>query len=135
MTLVVAGVLRRGDRVLACRRSRPAELAGHWEFPGGKVEAGETPERALVREWREELGIGVRLVAELVAAQGCWPINERLEMRVWWVVDEDADRDAAGPQPGDSHDRVCWANAPELAELAWLPADVAVAVEVARRLR
>lgn len=55
---VVAAVLRdpRG-RILLARRTEGRELAGLWEFPGGKVEPGETPEVALVRELREELGI------------------------------------------------------------------------------
>ena len=47
---VVAGIIRKGGRVLICRRPEGAHLEGKWEFPGGKVEAGESPERALVRE-------------------------------------------------------------------------------------
>lgn len=60
MTPVVAGVLRRDGRYLLARRVRGAE-AGRWEFPGGKLERGETPEQALARELREELGIEVRV--------------------------------------------------------------------------
>lgn len=55
--LVVAAVIVRGGRVLLTRRNAGAHLAGHWEFPGGKVEAGETPAEALRRELQEELGV------------------------------------------------------------------------------
>lgn len=54
---VVAGFLRRGQRVLVGQRPENHSLAGLWEFPGGKIESGETPEAALVRELQEELGI------------------------------------------------------------------------------
>lgn len=54
---VVAGFLRKGDQVLVGQRPENHSLAGLWEFPGGKIEAGETPEFALARELSEELGI------------------------------------------------------------------------------
>jgi mutator protein MutT len=54
---VVAALIRRGGEVLICRRPDRGHLAGKWEFPGGKVEAGETPPQALAREIREELGV------------------------------------------------------------------------------
>jgi 8-oxo-dGTP diphosphatase len=61
LLLVAAAALVDGDgRVLICQRPEGKQLAGLWEFPGGKVEAGETPEDALVRELKEELGIEVR---------------------------------------------------------------------------
>ena len=56
-TLVVAGVFVRGGRLLLARRPEGRDWAGLWEFPGGKVEPGETPEDALVREWREEMDV------------------------------------------------------------------------------
>ncbi len=64
---VVAAVLRdpRG-RILLARRTEGRDLAGLWEFPGGKVESGETPEAALVRELREELGILATVGAEVL---------------------------------------------------------------------
>jgi 8-oxo-dGTP diphosphatase len=58
--VIVAAVIVTDGRVLACERSAPPEAAGRWEFPGGKVEPGETPEATLIRELREELGIDVK---------------------------------------------------------------------------
>ena len=61
LSLVVACALVDSDgRVLICQRPEGKQLAGLWEFPGGKVEAGETPEAALIRELKEELGIEVK---------------------------------------------------------------------------
>lgn len=57
MTGVVAGIIERDGAVLVCRRRAGQAHALKWEFPGGKVEPGESPEAALVRELREELGI------------------------------------------------------------------------------
>ena len=60
MVLVAAAALVDADgRVLICQRPQGKQLAGLWEFPGGKVEAGETPEACLIRELEEELGIAV----------------------------------------------------------------------------
>ena len=59
MVNVVAAVIRRGDKMLICRRPQGKNLAGYWEFPGGKIEGGEDGSSALVRECREELGITV----------------------------------------------------------------------------
>ena len=59
--LVVAAVIGRGESILVTRRKSDAERGGLWEFPGGKVEAGETEPAALEREIREELGCGVEV--------------------------------------------------------------------------
>jgi len=59
--IVSAAVLFEGGRVLLTRRMKGAHLAGFWEFPGGKVEEGEDPEDALVRECREECGIEIEV--------------------------------------------------------------------------
>ena len=60
MIAVVAGVVRRDGRVLLCQRPEGKRLGLLWEFPGGKLEAGESPEAALERELREELAVGTR---------------------------------------------------------------------------
>lgn len=60
VTEVVAALIRRGGKILICRRPAHKARALLWEFPGGKVEAGETKEQALVRECREELAVTVK---------------------------------------------------------------------------
>jgi len=73
MILVVAGVLERAGRILICQRSSRGSHPLQWEFPGGKVEPGETESAALVRELREELAIDVtvgELIARLPGAPG-----------------------------------------------------------------
>lgn len=59
MLIVVAGIAVRDDAVLMAQRPAGKHLAGLWEFPGGKLDAGETPEQALSREFREELSVDV----------------------------------------------------------------------------
>lgn len=61
--IVTAGIIRRHDTVLLTRRPEGSRHAGKWEFPGGKLEANETPAEALTREMREELDLPVRVDA------------------------------------------------------------------------
>ena len=67
MIAVAAGVVYRGNRILLCQRKAGGHQALKWEFPGGKLEAGESPEQALARELREELGVCAR-VGRILAA-------------------------------------------------------------------
>jgi 8-oxo-dGTP diphosphatase len=62
---VVAAVFRRDGLVLACRRAADRPAGGRWEFPGGKIEPGETPQQALCREIGEELGVAITVGALL----------------------------------------------------------------------
>lgn len=61
MTEVAVGIIMRDDEVLLCQRKTGARYGTKWEFPGGKVEQGETPSTCLLRELREELGIDARI--------------------------------------------------------------------------
>ena len=73
MTEVVAAVMERDGRILVCRRRADQPHPLKWEFPGGKVEPGESAEAALVRELGEELGITAVLGTELERYQYCYP--------------------------------------------------------------
>jgi 8-oxo-dGTP diphosphatase len=79
---VVAGVISDArDRILLARRTEGRDLAGLWEFPGGKVDPGETPEQALVRELREELGIDARVGDAVIVVPQQYP-HKRLRLDV-----------------------------------------------------
>lgn len=119
MAAAVVDDLDHPTRLLAARRTEPPALAGGWEFPGGKVEPGETPEAALHREIHEELGVTVRTGRRLAAPteDGSWPLGERYRMTVWLAVVVEGD-----PQPID-HDALQWLAADDLYAVAWLPAD------------
>ena len=61
VTVVAVALLDADNRILLARRPAGKKMAGLWEFPGGKIEAGETPEAALVRELKEELSVDIRV--------------------------------------------------------------------------
>lgn len=69
---VVAGLLRKGPQVLVGQRPENHSLAGQWEFPGGKIELGESPEVALARELHEEIGIEAEIGALRMAVTHCY---------------------------------------------------------------
>lgn len=70
---VAAAVVLRADRVLLTQRPPGGALGLQWEFPGGKIEAGETPEMAVVREVREELGVEARVVGRMHVERHAYP--------------------------------------------------------------
>lgn len=108
------------SRLLAARRTAPARLAGGWEFPGGKVEPGEEPAAAAVREAHEELGVRV-VLGEQVG--GDWPLSGRMVMRLWWAAVPPGEPE---PAPLQDHDRLRWLTRAELGDVPWLPADLPV---------
>lgn len=108
--------------LLAGRRATPASLAGRWEFPGGKVDPGESPEEALHREIREELGVRVALGQEVVGPDsGAWRLSERYEMRLWL-----AEVSSGVPEPLVEHDELRWLPAGQWLDVPWLDADVRI---------
>ncbi|WP_313811791.1 NUDIX domain-containing protein [Glutamicibacter sp.] len=111
-------------RMLAARRNRPEALAGLWEFPGGKVEPGESDIAAVHRELREELGVQIQLGAEIPGPlrQG-WQLNERAAMRVWFAVIHDGE-----PATLDGHDQLQWLDLDEHlgTVVPWIPADAPI---------
>jgi 8-oxo-dGTP diphosphatase len=93
--------LNRPTTLLSGRRTEPPELAGGWELPGGKVEPGEHPRNALLREIREELGVEIEL-GDLVQGPvaGAWPLGQRYVMQVWLArITAGQARPPSGPRP------------------------------------
>ncbi|WP_371479726.1 NUDIX domain-containing protein [Kitasatospora sp. NBC_00315] len=124
--IVVGGALIHQGRVLAARRSAPPEVAGRWEFPGGKAEPGESEEQALERELLEELGVRARALEQL---PGSWTVRAGLELRFWA-----AELLSGEPQPLEDHSELRWLGPGELADVEWLEHDRAVLPHVARLL-
>ncbi len=121
--LVAAGVIIDGCKVLLTQRMPGAHLEGVWEFPGGKVEPGEAPEEALVRELREEIGVGV-IVDEILDVT-FWRYERKdvllLFYRARVVEGVISDLGVAAHR---------WANLGDLASLSFPPADVKVLEKV-----
>ena len=112
--VVVGAAIVRAGRVLAARRTAPASAAGRWEFPGGKVEPGETETGSLVREVGEELGVRIRVQHWLAGSE---QIGEHYLLRVAVAALEEGE-----PEPTE-HDEVRWLSADELDTVDWLDGD------------
>ena len=117
MQTVTAAVLTGSGRVLIARRTAADRLANKWEFPGGKVEDGETPDACLARELKEELGITVRvgaLLGESIYHYEHGSIR-LLAYRTYWE---------AGNLEPKVHAEVAWAPLGELDRFDFAPADI-----------
>ncbi|MGX1881035.1 (deoxy)nucleoside triphosphate pyrophosphohydrolase [Streptomyces sp. NPDC055287] len=124
--VVVGAALFDEGRLLAARRSAPPELAGRWELPGGKVEHGETPQQALVRELREELGVETDVLERI---PGEWPLKPGYVLHVWTA------RLLSGtPAPLQDHDALRWLRPDEADAVDWLPQDRPAVADAVRRL-
>ena len=115
---VVAAVIVRQGRFLAARRSLSMSEPGFWEFPGGKVEAGETPEQCLIRELDEELGITVShaCLAPFVFASHTYE-DFHLLMPLYLV------RRWEGVVAAKEHSGIAWVKPMKLADYPMPPAD------------
>jgi len=107
-------------RVLIAQRPEGKHMAGAWEFPGGKVEAGETVEQALARELQEELGIAVLGSAALLQQTHEYP--DRVVNLLVWVVMQ-----YSGEPQGLDNQALSWVEPQNLMESGLLPADEPIA--------
>lgn len=124
---VVGAAILRGRRCLVAQRSDTMAEPGCWEFPGGKIEPGESPAEALVREISEELGCRISsgpLLGTGIAETGSLRI--RLDVFEASLV--------SGRPVAREHQNLHWAGPQELRELRWAPADIPVVQEVLGRL-
>jgi len=122
--LIVGAAIVVDGRVLACERADPPEMAGRWEFPGGKVDPGESDVEALVRECEEELGVcievGDQVGPDVPLAGGLAVLRVYLARLVG----------DAEPRPLE-HSALRWLAADELDDVPWLPADAPIVVALA----
>jgi len=113
-TVVAAAIIHHGE-VLAAQRATPPALAGRWEFPGGKVEYGETEFQALIRECKEEIGVAItpeRFLGEVPNPYG------QGSVRLWSAVL--TGRGSELPIALE-HRELRWLGAEELSSVDWLP--------------
>lgn len=114
---VVGAVFHDGERFLACRKKPGKPLEGHWEFPGGKIEPGESPEQALAREIREELNL-IAEVGQKVTTTTYEYDFATIELTTFYCTLVDGDLRLT------DHDATKWVTSTEAAHLAWAPADI-----------
>ena len=112
--IVVAGALIAGSELLVAQRSRPPDLAGLWELPGGKVAPGESEPAALTRELQEELGIDVAVGAR---------IGDDIALSATTVLRAYLVTHTGGELRPIDHRALRWVGVGELDGLPWVPAD------------
>jgi len=118
LTTVVAAVIRRGGRILICRRKHDQPHPRKWEFPGGKVEAGESPQEALARELREELDIDARIGDEVERYEFRYPGKDPI-LLVFYAAP-----DFSGEPRNCVFEEIRWAEAKILPDFDFLEGDV-----------
>lgn len=115
---VVAAIIKKEDAIFATQRGY-GDFKDGWEFPGGKIEEGETSEEAVIREIREELGITVGVDAYLMTVEYDYP-TFHLSMDCFICHIESGDLTL------NEHEAARWLTKEHLDEVGWLPADVDV---------
>lgn len=113
---VVAAIIRDKDRIFATQRGY-GEFKDGWEFPGGKIEEGETPENALIREIREELDTEISVREKITCVEYDYP-KFHLSMDCFWA------EIVSGDLVLKEHEAAKWLSREELDSVDWLPADL-----------
>ena len=123
---VVAAVIRSEDKIFATARGY-GEFKGQWEFPGGKIEEGETPQQALAREIKEELEAEIEVGDLIDTIEYDYP-NFHLSMDCFWV------KVTAGELVLKEAEAGKWLSKDELGSVQWLPADITLATEIEKKM-
>ncbi|TCS96795.1 8-oxo-dGTP diphosphatase [Hazenella coriacea] len=115
---VVGAVIRNAsNQILCAQRSPKMSLPNHWEFPGGKIKQGETPQEALVREIQEELGCKIEVYQLITETKYRYPESEVLLYTFETSIIKGT------PKPKE-HSEIRWVNSNDLLNLNWSPADL-----------
>jgi len=117
LILVTAAVIEKDGLILAARRGQGKHMEGFWEFPGGKLEPGETPEQCLARELTEEFGIESE-VGEFLG-ESVFDYGEKVIKLIAYQVVH-----LAGEFQLHDHDEIRWLSHGEVHDVEWAPADI-----------
>ena len=123
MLKVVCGIIYKDEKIFLCRRKMEKSLGGYWEFPGGKIEAGENAEDSLRRELREELDMEVEIERYFATSKYDYP-TFFIELIAYICHFKDT------PIRLTDHDEYAWVNPQELLDWKLSPADVPLAEKV-----
>jgi 8-oxo-dGTP diphosphatase len=116
---VVAALITKDSKLLVCQRRRDDSHPLKWEFPGGKVERGESPSEALIRELREELGVLSTIGAEVHRTHHRYKeLKDELVLIFFWATVADS-----APLQNLQFERFEWADPATLSQYDFLPAD------------
>jgi 8-oxo-dGTP diphosphatase len=120
---VTCVILLHEGKVMAAQRAAHMDLPGSWEFPGGKIEEGESPETCLIREVREELAIEIRITGSLTPVTHTYPTKTiRLQpFLASWV---------SGAVQLSEHSQIRWLGREQLLSVDWAPADLPIVHEL-----
>ena len=124
---VVAAIIRRGNEIFATQRGY-GEFKDWWEFPGGKIEPGESPRQALVREIREELDATIEVGELLQTVEWDYP-TFHLTLHCFWC------ELTCEALHLNEHEAASWLDREHLRSVKWLPADYGILDEIDRVLR
>ncbi len=120
MEIVTAGILEKNGRFLLAKRKPEKKFGGKWEFPGGKLEFGETPEQCLERELNEELGIEVE-VGNFIASSVFEANGKQLHLQAYQIISYSGEMNLV------DHTEIQWVTPNELLKYELTPADIPIA--------
>ncbi len=126
MITVAAGILKQDGRILICQRKRGGAFPLQWEFPGGKVEAGEDAQSCLRRELHEELAIEAEIGPEVSAFQYTYPNGFQVNLVFLRVSGY------AGELCNQAFEQILWVESNDLLDYDFLEADRALVARIAR---
>lgn len=124
---VTCAIIIHQEKVLVAKRSKSMNLAGYWEFPGGKIEEGEQPEGCLIREIKEELGIEIKIQSPLTPSKFDYSQGKIIELIPFICTWQSGEINLL------EHEIIEWLEVGELPKLKWAPADIPIMMELSEK--